>query len=107
MNIESSEAPITTSGVAIGITISRLARRLPRKAWRTKAIAIAVPIAVAIRVEKVARRRLVKSASLSSGSEKALVQYSVVKPCSRPKVSLPLGVAPNEKTAMTTIGISM
>src|SRR5690348_1982531 len=107
MNIESREAPITTSGVAIGITMRRLARRLPRKRWRTRAIAIAVPIAVEIRVEKKARRRLVKRASLSSGIENIVRQYSVVKPLSRAKVSLSFGVAPKEKIAITAIGISM
>ncbi len=107
MNIESSAAPITTSGVAIGMTISRFAARRPWNLWRTRAIAIRVPIAVEITVESAASRRLVSSASFSSGSVKALRQYSVVKPLSRPKVSFPLGVSPKEKTAMTTIGISM
>jgi hypothetical protein len=59
-----------------------------------------VEIAVAAR-----QLRLVSSASFRSGSEKACCQYSS-REAVEPKVSLPFGVAPKEKTAMTTIGIS-
>ncbi len=71
---ESSAAPITTSGVAIGITIRKLAKRRPWNWWRTSASAISVPIAVEISVASSASFRLVKRASLSSGIPKALLQ---------------------------------
>ena len=46
MNIDSSAAPMTISGEAIGRMISRFAALRPRNWWRTRASAIAVPIAV-------------------------------------------------------------
>ena len=47
---ESSEEPITISGVAIGITIRKFAARRPKNWWRTRASAIIVPITVEITV---------------------------------------------------------
>ena len=54
---ESSEAPITTSGVAIGITIRKFASRRPKNWWRTRASAIMVPITVEISVASSASLR--------------------------------------------------
>ncbi len=106
-NIESSAAPITTSGVAIGSTISRFAPRRPKNLWRTSASAISVPITVAIRVVSAASLSERIIASFSSVMAKAFSQYSSVKPPSSEKLSRSRGVSPNEKTAITAIGTSM
>src|SRR5215207_8547482 len=49
---ESRDAPITISGVAIGTTIRKFAVRRPKNRWRTRAMAISVPMAVAMTVAK-------------------------------------------------------
>ena len=56
---ESSAAPMTTSGVAIGITIRKFAERRPKNWWRTSASAIIVPTMVEITVASTASLRLV------------------------------------------------
>ena len=73
-NKESSDAPITTSGVAIGITIRKFATRRPKKLWRTSASAIIVPRIVEITVASTASFSEVSRASLSSGMPKAFSQ---------------------------------
>ncbi len=105
MKKESSEAPMTISGVAIGTTISRFAARRPWNRWRTRARAIAVPIAVEITVASSASLRLESRALFSSGMPKALPQWERVNP-TQVKLYLPAGSL-KEKTRMTTIGISM
>ena len=67
---ESSDAPITTSGVAIGTTIRKFAARRPRKLWRTRAIAIIVPMIVEITVARTANLMLSSNALVSSESWK-------------------------------------
>ena len=72
-NIDSSAAPITISGVAIGSTISRFAARRPKNRWRTSASAISVPIAVEITVESAASSSEVSIASFSSGDREGVL----------------------------------
>ena len=64
-----------------------------------------MPSTVATAVATVARPMLVKSASFSFGRLKALSQCSSVNP-DQVKLNLPAGSL-KEKTAITTIGISM
>ena len=101
---ERSEAPITTSGVAIGITIRKFAARRPRNWWRTRAIAIIVPITVEISVASSASLIEVQSASFSSGMPKTFSQCSRVKP-TQVKLKRPAGSL-KEKAKMTAIGTS-
>jgi hypothetical protein len=87
--------------------MSRFVARRPKNLWRTSASAISVPITVAISVVRAASSSETISASFSSASAKAFCQYSSVKPPSSAKLSRSLGVSPNEKIAITAIGISM
>ena len=68
---------------------------------------MAVPIAVAASVARAASLSDVRSDSFSASMANASFQYSSVKPSLSPNVSFPAGVSPKEKTAITTIGISM
>ena len=74
MNSESSAAPITISGVAIGRMISRLVARRPKNSWRTSAIAISVPIAVETSIVSAASCRLLIIESFTASTANASFQ---------------------------------
>ncbi len=73
----SSEEPITTSGVAIGMKISRLVPPRPRKLCRPIANAIKVPSTVATSVLISAISMLIVRESVISVSLQTLVQAAV------------------------------
>ena len=72
-----SEAPRTISGVAIGRKMNRLVALRPAKSWRTMASAMAVPRAVATRVESRAMTMLIVTASCSPATSKMLSHASM------------------------------
>jgi hypothetical protein len=76
----SSDAPSTTSGVAIGRKISRLVDARPRNRWRASANAIIVPRTVDARVASAPILRLLTRALQTSGAPHGLDHFSVVKP---------------------------
>ena len=79
--IVSSDAPRTTSGVAIGRKISRFVAVRPRNRCRTRANAIIVPSTVAMIVASTPTLMLVTSASHTPGAPQGFCQcLSVGKP---------------------------
>jgi hypothetical protein len=75
-NRASSEAPRTTSGVAIGRKISRFVAARPLKRCRTSANEMSVPSRVATAVEMTAICRLTPTASQMVGSRQMLSHAS-------------------------------
>ena len=76
----SSDAPSTTSGVAIGRKIVRLVAVRPRNRCRASANATIVPSTVAMTVASSPIFRLFTSAGHTSGAPHGLAHFSVVKP---------------------------
>ena len=74
-NSESSEAPSTTSGVAIGRKISRLVADRPRNRCLASANATIVPSRVAATVASRPILRLFTSAPQTCGAPHGLVQF--------------------------------
>ena len=103
-NSESSDAPSTISGEAIGRKMKKFANCRPRNWYRTRPIAISVPRMVAITVASAPISRLVFIASVSPVTAKGCSQCRSVNPChvklKRLRVSL------NEKRMITAIGAS-
>src|SRR5215210_3341779 len=79
-NSARSDAPSTTSGVAIGRKISRLVEARPRNRWRASANAIIVPRTVDTSVATTPILRLLARAGQTSGAPHGLAHFSVVKP---------------------------
>ena len=89
-NSVSSEAPMTTSGVAIGRNTSRLVEARPRNECRTRAKASSVPSTVATAVAITPTCRLRTTASHMPGTRHGVRQASSVKPC-QVKLYRPVG----------------
>ena len=76
----SSEAPRTTSGVAIGRKMVRLVVVRPRNRCRARANAIMVPSTVSARVASRPILRLLPRAGQTSGAPHGFCHFSSVKP---------------------------
>ncbi len=96
-NSASSEAPRTTSGVAIGRKIVRLVAVRPRNRCRASAKAIIVPSTVAIRVASTPIFRLLPRAGQTSGPPHGFFHLSRVNPR---QAMLDLPESLNEKTSV-------
>src|SRR5919112_2741980 len=105
-NIASSEAPMTTSGVAIGRKITRFAVLRPRKLCRTSAKAIRVPRIVASTVAVRLTAMLSRSEAQSPSGSQIDVQLLSVNASNWAVADRPEGWL-NDSATMYAIGTHM
>ena len=95
-NIASSDAPITTSGVAIGKKIKRLVVERPLNEWRPSANAIKVPNNVANKVDNRPTFIELPNAVQTSGAPHGFCQLAKVNP-RQVRLDLPASLNENAK----------